>query len=378
MQRRTADFVVREHTLAGWPERALLVARHASIATLLALAAPAAAALPAYNEAQNQVLVSADPAAARAAAAPYIAETTEFCDAHDLVVFSLFATGAAALVSVHSGEWDQTLSFANDVLTRPLATPMHRILPLVSLALVRARRGEAGATELLDDALQAAEPNDMFRLGVVWAARAEVAWLAGDDARALREAQTGLTATIGCQADCWLVGHLYRWVKLSGGFDGAASVVSAAAPYRDELEGNWRAAAAEWQRRGCRYDAALAQLSGDTDAVQQAMSTLRDLGAQAAIDRAQRIIAAKQRPTRRPPRRSTAADPLGLTVRERDVLALIAAGHSDAEIADVLFISPKTANRHVGAILHKLGVRNRTQAAAYAYQRSQESSAVAE
>ncbi|MCT7659994.1 helix-turn-helix transcriptional regulator [Mycobacterium sp. CPCC 205710] len=63
------------------------------------------------------------------------------------------------------------------------------------------------------------------------------------------------------------------------------------------------------------------------------------------------------------------ADPHGLTQRERDVLELLAAGHSDAEIATALFISPKTANRHVGAILSKLGVRNRTQAAAYAHRR---------
>jgi DNA-binding CsgD family transcriptional regulator len=67
---------------------------------------------------------------------------------------------------------------------------------------------------------------------------------------------------------------------------------------------------------------------------------------------------------------ATIADPHGLTSRERDVLELIGAGHSDAEIAAALFISPKTAGRHVGAILAKLGVRNRTQAAAYAHQQS--------
>ncbi|HEX2211927.1 MAG TPA: helix-turn-helix transcriptional regulator, partial [Mycobacterium sp.] len=66
----------------------------------------------------------------------------------------------------------------------------------------------------------------------------------------------------------------------------------------------------------------------------------------------------------------TAADPHGLTARERDVLELLAAGHSDAEIAAALYISPKTANRHVGAIFAKLGVRNRTQAAAFVHQQS--------
>jgi DNA-binding NarL/FixJ family response regulator len=69
-------------------------------------------------------------------------------------------------------------------------------------------------------------------------------------------------------------------------------------------------------------------------------------------------------------RKDTSADPRGLTKRQRDVLELLAAGNSDAEIATALCISPKTANTHVGAIMAKLGVHNRTQAAAYAYEQT--------
>jgi DNA-binding CsgD family transcriptional regulator len=68
-------------------------------------------------------------------------------------------------------------------------------------------------------------------------------------------------------------------------------------------------------------------------------------------------------------RAATRADPDHLTRREREILELLAVGHSDAQIAGRLFISQRTVNNHVHAILHKLGVHNRTQAASITRQR---------
>jgi len=60
-----------------------------------------------------------------------------------------------------------------------------------------------------------------------------------------------------------------------------------------------------------------------------------------------------------------AADALGdLTRREREVLTLVAEGRSNREVAEVLFISEKTASVHVSHILAKLGVQSRVQASA--------------
>jgi DNA-binding NarL/FixJ family response regulator len=60
-------------------------------------------------------------------------------------------------------------------------------------------------------------------------------------------------------------------------------------------------------------------------------------------------------------RQAKTADPYDqLTPREREILKLIAEGHSSREIADTLFISLKTVYGHRTKIMQKLGLRNRT------------------
>jgi DNA-binding CsgD family transcriptional regulator/tetratricopeptide (TPR) repeat protein len=62
-----------------------------------------------------------------------------------------------------------------------------------------------------------------------------------------------------------------------------------------------------------------------------------------------------------------AADPFGLTPRERDVLVLVARGRTDRQVAEALFITERTVGVHVSHILGKLRVARRTEAAAVAY-----------
>ena len=68
--------------------------------------------------------------------------------------------------------------------------------------------------------------------------------------------------------------------------------------------------------------------------------------------------------------RATPARDLGLTARERDVLRLLADGHSNESIGRELFISPDTVRTQLGAAMAKLGVSTRTQAVAVALRRS--------
>ena len=66
------------------------------------------------------------------------------------------------------------------------------------------------------------------------------------------------------------------------------------------------------------------------------------------------------------PRGATKLNPAGLTARELEVPALIVDGLRNSEIAARLFLSEKTVDHHVSAILRKLGVSSRLKAAAEA------------
>ncbi|MEU9353715.1 AAA family ATPase [Streptomyces griseoloalbus] len=125
-------------------------------------------------------------------------------------------------------------------------------------------------------------------------------------------------------------------------------------------------------------EALLASGAGDderaraTELLRLVNAVARHLGA-APLARSATLLAQRARLALAPAGRAAApapadpADALGLTGRERDVLRLVAAGHTNRRIAEELFISPKTASVHVSNILAKLGVSGRGEAAAVAH-----------
>lgn len=298
----------------------------------------------------------------------YLIDALAYCREHDLVTFEMLNLGAAALIDLHRGDWDAARSAAEDVLTRPGLAPVNGTLPRLTVALIDARRGERSVVFLRDDTTATAL-SDHLRLFPVWAARAEIAWLAGDDNAARAEAHSGLAALQG-NADPWVLGPLQRWARLPGADTAPSVVEKPTTPFDLEIGGQWRAAAEEWARRGSPYEAAIAQLGGDITAVQSAHDTFRRLGARAAARRAQQLLAVRGGGARRGPYGHTRSDPDGLTARQREVLTLLTAGYSTAGIADVLHISTKTADNHIQAILLKLGVSSRAQAVAHTLRQS--------
>jgi DNA-binding CsgD family transcriptional regulator/tetratricopeptide (TPR) repeat protein len=140
----------------------------------------------------------------------------------------------------------------------------------------------------------------------------------------------------------------------------------------------WAAAVAAWEAldqpyglartllRAAAADAAAGERTSAADRLRRAAETARRLGARPLRERIDALARRVGSPAGARPAGGAAAG-LGLTPRELEVLRLVAAGRSNREIADELFISSKTASVHVSNILGKLGMASRGEAAAAAY-----------
>jgi DNA-binding NarL/FixJ family response regulator len=101
----------------------------------------------------------------------------------------------------------------------------------------------------------------------------------------------------------------------------------------------------------------------DDDALREALTQLQELGGQPAATFAARRLRELGAAVPRGPRPATRLNAAQLTTRELEVLTLIADGLRNTEIADRLVVSVRTVDHHVSAILRKLGVRSRGEAA---------------
>jgi DNA-binding CsgD family transcriptional regulator len=271
----------------------------------------------------------------------------DWCSRRDLDFFRGYANAWQARCLFERGRWTEAAGLLE------IAPGDHlyaTIVRLTVLGRMQVRRGDPGAAATLETAWQRAAPvGNLLYLWPVTAARAELAWLDGEPPDESVRTVYELAVRLGHQ---WAIGELGQWLEPD-----RAAHPAAAEPYRLDPV----AAAGAWDRLGCPYEAALA-LARSAGHWTEALARLERLGAQPA---ARRLARLGHKQGLRAPHRPTLRHPHGLTRRQADVLKLLREGLSNAEIAERLSISPKTVDHHVSAILAKLGVRTRREAASY-------------
>ena len=287
-------------------------------------------------------------------------ESLAYSVERDIPICNHWQTGVRSRLRFLEGRWRAALEDADDALDRS-GMPLALVWPHLVNALASLRE-TGGGVEHLEAAWDLAERLDepLRRLPVL-AALAERMWLTGiPDERVTSTAPVELARTGGDEGTLWSRGELAVWLWRLG-LDATVAADSVAEPYRLTLTGRHEQAAGWWQRAGAVFDEAMANAdSAVTERRIEAIERLDLLGATATADRLRHLLRGEgvtQLPAR--PRTSTRDNPSGLTNRQLDVAKLVARGLTNAEIAERLFISTKTADHHVSAVLGKLGMPNR-------------------
>ncbi|MGH8873250.1 MAG: ATP-binding protein [Acidimicrobiia bacterium] len=273
-----------------------------------------------------------------------------------------------ARIAFEQGRWDEVVTFAGMVEEGPPGRgSISPVTALGALGRAQVRRGDDAAKQTLTTAVSLGEGGEMQHLWPPLCGLAELAWLQGrgDEIPDILE----WVYSEALRSDsAWARGEVGFWMWRAAAI--ASPPPGAAAPFALHIEGAWQEAAAMWGELGCPYEEALALADGDLEAQLQAVQILDRLGARpmAAWLRS-RIRDGGHTGVPRGPRPQTRAHPLGLTARQAEVLRRMTEGLSNAEIADRLFISAKTAEHHVSAIYARLGVSRRAEAIARALDR---------
>jgi ATP/maltotriose-dependent transcriptional regulator MalT len=266
---------------------------------------------------------------------------------------------------LHRGDLHGALAAADGAIEAAGASPLVHWQARVQAAWALTRLGDPAAAAAVEDVGRVAEHLAVrFRVRFV-VLEAEFAWLHGRriDLRALSDVHrralgTGLT---------WAIDDLTGWLRrhVSPAGDAALDLDDLSESSRAVLQGDRAAASTAGPAGADPYERAMAGYdSSRIDEVSEALEVADGLDARPLGELLRgRLRALGVRRVPRGPLPTTRSNPAGLTDRQIEVLAWLAEGLTNAEIAHELVLSKRTVDHHVSAVLGKLGVSSRREAA---------------
>jgi DNA-binding CsgD family transcriptional regulator/tetratricopeptide (TPR) repeat protein len=290
-------------------------------------------------------------------------EAIAYAEDTEQTAFAAYLRGTVATSLLDTGALQDSEALARSVITSGI--DYIGLMPaLTVLGRILTRRGEPDAEATLQRAWGYAQrAAELQRLAPAIVAMAEHAWSTDSPHPPMEQLQQvhAMAEQRGQQRYVDEIGY-WRW-KL-----GERIELTSDSGWALQVRGEWERAAAWWAERNQPYEQALALVESDQpDPLREALRLYDQLSAEPAIRKVRmRLRELGVRHVPRGPVSATRANPAGLTPRQLEVLEFVAAGLTNGQIADRLVLSLRTVDHHVSAVLQKLGVTTRREAAARA------------
>jgi ATP/maltotriose-dependent transcriptional regulator MalT len=294
-----------------------------------------------------------DPRAARR----YAERALAYAERHEVHAYVSYVTTLLAWMRLRAGDWSEAERITRGEVERGITVV--QLLAKTVLTELAVRRGDPDAAARLSDLTAHAErAAELQRVAPVVELMTERA-LCGDGRMPIERFEQ-LAEVIGPGGR--LAGRfslrLIGWAAVADISIGPED--PGPGPYAAMRRRDWRAAADAFGALGWDHDRALMlSLTDDEQALGEALETARLLGAAPLTRRVSERMRELGMRVPQGPRRSTRGNPAGLTQRQLEVVTLLSEGLSNAEIAERLVVSPRTAEHHVSAVLMKLDAGSR-------------------
>ncbi|HEY4609283.1 MAG TPA: LuxR C-terminal-related transcriptional regulator, partial [Ilumatobacteraceae bacterium] len=290
----------------------------------------------------------------------YARRALAYAEDHEVHNLSSYAVIIISWLQLRVGEWAEAERRIRDAIGN--TTGILQLAAGTVLTELAVRRGDADAADRLADVdRQAAVAGELQRVLPVTELSIEYAFIRGEaiPTKLLERLVVDFPLTRGVNG--WRV-RIAAWAAVAGidtGFD-----VADYGPFAAMARHDWQRVADRFGEIGWMYDRALMlSMLDDEDSLVEALDIARGLGAEPLTKHVTRRM--RERGIRVPlgQRDVTRSNPAGLTARQLEVLTLLGQGLTNTEIAERLVVSQRTAEHHVAAVLTKLGVTTRREAA---------------
>jgi len=291
----------------------------------------------------------------------YLQDGINYCEERNLDASKNYKLYLKSRILLETGNVKEAAAIAENLLSNPDQLGTVKISTWIIMLTIKMRQGKEEVLPFLLEARNIIfKTQEHQRIIPFMIVLLQYEWLTGisiisdeEFTLAIALAQRVDLVTLNSEFDFWLRKARRQDLHLAKLYE----------PYQLLRNGKIRPAASFWEKKNCPFERAMMLFEGNEDDKKASLVILQNLEAHAICEKIKMEMRAggiKKIP--RGQRESTKTNPMNLTNRELDVLQLLQKGIQNKEIAQSLFISPKTVDNHISNILFKLDVNSRAKA----------------